>query len=83
MVVTFMEYAFYFTLCVLLLGFIFYIRRKLIKRANNNRVINSVVTIPTVEALDDDFICFIKSDGSTLVSSNGVVVVGKKIESDS
>jgi hypothetical protein len=32
---------------------------------------------------DDDFICFMKSDGSTLVSSNGVVVVGRKIEKES
>jgi hypothetical protein len=31
---------------------------------------------------DDDFICFMKSDGSTLVSSNGVVVFGKKLEQD-
>ena len=31
---------------------------------------------------NDDFICFMKSDGTTLVSSNGVVVVGRKIEKD-
>lgn len=31
---------------------------------------------------DDDFICFMKSDGSTLVSSNGVVVIGKKVEKE-
>jgi hypothetical protein len=80
MVFTFMEYAFYFTHCALLLGCVFYIRRKLIKRANNNKVISSVVTVPTVDEPDDDFICFMKSDGSTLVSSNGVVVVGRKVE---
>jgi hypothetical protein len=32
---------------------------------------------------DDDFICFMKSDGSTVVSNKGVVVVGKKIEKES
>jgi len=37
----------------------------------------------TYNIQDDDFICFMKSDGSTLVSSKGVVVIGKKIESDS
>jgi hypothetical protein len=31
---------------------------------------------------DDDFICFMKSDGSTLLSSKGVVVVGKKVEKE-
>lgn len=36
----------------------------------------------TQDEPDDDFICFMKSDGSTLVSSNGVgvVVVGRKLE---
>lgn len=31
---------------------------------------------------DDDFICFMKSDGTTLVSSNGVVVVGRRLENE-
>jgi hypothetical protein len=31
---------------------------------------------------DDDFICFIKSDITTLVSSNGVVVISKKLENE-
>ncbi|MFT4806253.1 MAG: hypothetical protein ACI9YE_003486 [Psychroserpens sp.] len=30
----------------------------------------------------DNFICFMKSDGSTLVNSKGVVVVGRKLEKE-
>jgi hypothetical protein len=32
--------------------------------------------------IDHDFICFMKADGSTLVSCNGVVVIGRKLESE-
>lgn len=76
---TLMEYAIYFALSSLLLGCIFYVGRKIVKRIGDNKAACAVSAIPSTDDASDDFICLLKSDGTSVVNCGGVTVVGRRI----
>lgn len=77
---TVMEYAIYLTLYALGFGLVFYGIRKIVKRRNRLNLVASSLdtTSPTTDDTVDDFICIRRADGSTVASSGGVTVVGRR-----
>jgi len=72
-----MEYILYVIFSALILGFIFYIARASFKRGNHNKLPDPVDNLPLADDPYDDFMCILRSDGSSIASSKGVVVTGK------
>jgi len=53
-----------------------------IKNADSNQVTVPDVPLPITDDPYDDFICFHMRDGSSVASSGGVTVVGKRTGQD-
>jgi hypothetical protein len=75
-----MEYIIYAIFSALILSCIFYIARQLFKRVNHNKLPDPVVPVALADDPVDDFMCILKSDGSSIVISKGVVVTGKRLK---
>lgn len=75
-----MEYMLFIILSSLFIGFIIYVVRQLIKRANRKNVIERECPVTLDDDTEDDFMCIMRSDGSTIAISKGVVVTGRKIK---
>ena len=74
-----LKYAPYIVYSAVLLGFLLYVAWKVGNRRNRDEL--SYAPAPSAEPFDyasDDFICIRKSDGSTIASSGGVIVTGKR-----
>jgi hypothetical protein len=76
----FMEYIFYIIFSALILCFIFYIAKGLFKRINHNKLPEPIEPLALDDDPDDDFMCLLKSDGSSIVISKGVVVTSKRLK---
>tara|TARA_R110002167_G_scaffold55676_16_gene158004 strand:+ start:717 stop:929 length:213 start_codon:yes stop_codon:yes gene_type:complete len=50
------------------------------QKTKSGKLIPSINKIPTTEEPFDDFICFHMRDGSSIASSGGVTVIGKKLK---
>jgi hypothetical protein len=77
---TLMKYTFYIIFSALILGGIFYVVRQLRKRITHNKYSVPVAPIEQADELADDFMCIMKADGSTIASSGGIVVRGRKLQ---
>jgi cbb3-type cytochrome oxidase subunit 3 len=77
---TVMEYALYIIFCALLLGLIFYVVRHLFKRNQRNELPAPADPLPLDDEPEDDFMCLLKNDGSSIAISKGVVVTGKRLK---
>ena len=74
-----MDYILYIILSILLLGSILYGAKQLVKRISHNKIVTPVAALkPTVDPYDD-FMCIMRADSSTLTSSRGVVITGRKL----
>ena len=78
-----MEYTLYFAFGTILLGCTYYIGRKILKRINVNKLTGSVAKVPSFDYASDDFICLLKTDGSSAASSGGATVLGRRINTSS
>jgi len=71
-----MDYILYIIFSTLIVGGIFYGTRQLVKRINRKKLTDPVAALLPADDTFDDFMCLMQSDGSTIVSSRGVVVTG-------
>jgi hypothetical protein len=74
-----MEYVAYIIISGLILGCIYYVIRQMAKRARQNELIEHDTSHEPCDASDDDFMCFLKSDGTSLTICKGVVVTGRRL----
>lgn len=74
-----MEYVAYIIISAVILGCIYYVARQLAKRDRQNEPIEQDTPLAPCDVPDDDFMCFLKSDGSSLTISKGVVVRGRRL----
>jgi hypothetical protein len=75
-----MEYALYIVLSALLFGIIFYVVRRLFKGNQRNELPTPVAPLPLDDEPEDDFMCFLLKDGSSIAISKGVVVKAKRLK---
>jgi hypothetical protein len=72
--VIFMEYTFHIIFSALLLGIIFYVIKRLLKGNPRNELLAPTDFLPLDDEPEDDFMCLLKTDGSSIAISKGVVV---------
>jgi cbb3-type cytochrome oxidase subunit 3 len=75
-----MEYTLYIIFGALLLGIIFYVVRQLFKRNQRDELPAPTAPLPLDDEPEDDFMCLLKTDGSSIAISKGVVVTGKRLK---
>ena len=75
-----MEYALYIVMSALLLGIIFYVVRRFFKGNKRNELPTPLAPLPFDDEPEDDFMCLLLKDGSSIAISKGVVVRGKRLK---
>ena len=73
-----MSQTHYIVISLLILGFIFDVARRLIKRTNHNKLSSPAIPLEDSNYLNDDFMCIMKADGSTITICSGMVVISSK-----
>jgi hypothetical protein len=73
-----MSQTHYIVISLLILGFIFHVARRLIKRANHNKLNFPAIPLADSDYLNDDFMCIMKADGSTITICSEMVVIGSR-----
>jgi hypothetical protein len=68
----------YIVISLLILGFIFHVARRLVKRANHRKLSSPAIPLADSGYLNDDFICIMKADSSTITTCSGMVVIGSR-----
>jgi len=69
-----MEYTFHIIFSALLLGIIFYVVRRVFKGNPRNELTAPSDPLTLDDEPEDDFMCLLKTDGSSIAISKGVVV---------
>mgnify|MGYP000046209738 CR=1 FL=1 len=73
-----MSQTHYIVISLLILGFIFHVARRLVKRANHSKLSSPAIPLADSDYLNDDFMCIMKADGSTINICSGMVVIGSR-----
>ena len=76
-----MEYTLELIFSALTLVCLFYVIRQWLKGIKHNKLSTPITPMPLAD--DDpygDFMCILKADGSTLASSGGVVIRGRRLK---